>query len=150
MRESEKERAQRACSMRLLFFFFFCSSSTSSSDFSTHAYSTPYRLLTIMGTTVDSLYMSPSIRGTAWSESGGRPAEAAAAESSTAAAAMMGPFEGAGGAVAGAALPPSSGGMDDGGVPEADMLPDAGGAGGVERKPRLFCLFFLRRFFFLF
>lgn len=80
-----------------------------------------------MGTTVDSLYIRPSIRGTAWSESGGRPAEAAAAESSIAAA--MGPFEGAGGAVAGA-LPPSNAGMDDGGVPEADMLPVRASPGG--------------------
>ena len=96
-----------------------------------------------MGTTVDSLYIRPSISGTAWSESGGRPAEAAAAESSTAgAAAMMGPFEGAGGAVAGA-LPTSTAGMEEGGVPDADMLPRRASPCGWEREEaRLPLLFF--------
>lgn len=79
-----------------------------------------------MGTTVDSLYNSPSIRGTAWSESGRRPAEAAAAES-PAVATAMGPLGGAvdaaTAAVAGT-LPPSIAADDEeGGVPDADMLP---------------------------
>ena len=75
-----------------------------------------------MGTRVDSLYSRPSIRGPACSDSGGRPAEAAAAASSTAAAIGPPPFE-AGGAVAGAAPPLSVADMEDGGVPDADMLP---------------------------
>ena len=59
---------------------------------------------------------------------------------------MMGPFEGAGGAVAGA-LPTSTAGMEEGGVPDADMLPRRASPCGWEREearlPLLF--FFLER-----
>lgn len=101
-----------------------------------------------MGTTVDSLYISPSIRGTAWSESGGRPAEAAKAESSTTVA--MGPLTGGGADAAAAAVagtpPPSAAAEDaEGGVLDAGMLPIGAERVWLERSG-LFCFFLSEAF----